>query len=626
MKTNAVKSKRNLVEGRSFLLNMLLIISHVFLLFFVFETLLNADAYTLTSKILAIIGLALTTAGLVILKGFYMYSYFARFALALLLIIAGFGKLNDPVGFAEIIRVYLQDGALNVWLAELMSCEWWSLEYYLGKAQSWAITLAIAEILLGLMLLFHMLYKLAVWLVFPLLLVVGLVSWFNFRCDSNSTFDRQIVLEKNDSRANEFLALSLLDPSLTLIDQNTKSFTFNQTFPQICSSDCGCLGVDQVTFFGIHNTPKFALTLLLVGLVFSLILFLTQFQMLPNSIAENTAFGVFAWLFILAHGILTAWFWLVFLSAIVIYLTLNLKRFGIGFLQNAFGSLTVIAALLLGMIYYVISYEPLTDFRPYTIGADLRVYLDDSNEQTLEKIYVYRDKRLQKEIFLREDNHATSMIWEDTNFVFLRMHDFNILSGFGAHLEGFNPLLDVHYLSKHQSVHPYFQAAYEANFEDLVEVRNKNNASVSILRKSEFSSEIERDTNLVFRKFSGVPADVDFVSMQDLIITTDLCYVWIVKKSELLSHEDFQKINELNEELSKNEISFVVLGADNAQKWESITKQRPQDVPFLNLKRSELMKICRSNVCLMVLKKGIVAAKYPLSGLPKYETIASKIK
>jgi energy-coupling factor transporter transmembrane protein EcfT len=348
--------------------------------------------------------------------------------------------------------------------------------------------------------------------------------------------------------------------------------------------------------------------------------------MLSNSAAENTGLGILLWLFILVHGIVAAWFWLVFLSGIIIYLARNLKRFGLGFLKSAFGSLTVLAALLFGLIYYVISYEPLTDFRPYAVGSDLKVYLENTEEKAQEKIFVYRDKRTQKELLLSEENHVTSMIWEDTNFVFLRMHDFNIVSGFGAHLQGFNPLLNVNNLRNQEELNSFIQPAYEAYFEDLVEVRNKKNRDVSILKKSEFTAEMEKDTNLLVRKYSGVPADVDFISIQDLILHADLCFVWVVKDLNLISTTDWQKMRELNEELVKQEIAFVVVGSSAVQNWESSSGYTSRDVAYLNLDPSELMKICRSNVCLMILQKGSVAGKYPLSGLPKFETILSKIK
>lgn len=626
MRVSAVKSKKNLVEGRSYPLNLLLVGCHLVCLYFTLDAFLNVEPYPIVWKIASFALLLLTSAALVILKGFYMYSYLARFGLALVLLIAGFGKLNDPVGFAEILRNYLQDDSLNLWMIAQFSRDWFSLESYLESAQSWAIVLSIAEILLGLMLLFHLLYKLAVWLVLPLFLILGVVSWFNYSCDSKATMERQFSLNKNDATANEFLARSFVDGNLQLVEQNATAFIFKETVAQYCPSQCGCLGADQSTFFGVDHTSKVAFEMILIGLVFSLILFITQFQMLPNSPAENTGLGILIWLFILVHGIITAWFWLVFLSGIILYLTLNLKRFGIGFLKNAFGALVVLAALLFGLVYYVISYEPLTDFRSYTLGSDLKVYLERDDNGATEKIFVYRDKRNQKDLFLSEENHATSMIWEDTNYVFLRMHDFNMIAGFGAHLKGFNPLLNVRHLSDNQELNAFIQPAYEAYFEELVEVKNIKNKNITVLRKAEFSAEMEKDTTLLIKRFTGVPADVDFVSMQDLILNTDLVFVWVVKRVSLISDEDWQKIRELNAELLKEEISFVVVGANTLDEWLAYSKYTSRDVAYLNLYHNELMNICRSNVCLMLLQNGVVAGKYPLSGLPKYETMRSKIK
>jgi len=118
---------------------------------------------------LAGIGMFLGSAVMLfILRGFYMYAYFARLVIAVVLLISGFGKLNDPVGFAQILEQYFQDGALSLKISQFFGWSDFSLVPYTSWTLKIAISLAVGEILLSLMLLYHLLYKLAVFLLVPL--------------------------------------------------------------------------------------------------------------------------------------------------------------------------------------------------------------------------------------------------------------------------------------------------------------------------------------------------------------------------------------------------------------------------------------------------------------------------
>jgi uncharacterized membrane protein YphA (DoxX/SURF4 family) len=623
MRLAALNSKINLVEGRSLPLNIFFVLCHAVLTCLTLSSFVQFEETSLFIKVLYSSLLLLVSALLIILKGFYMYSYLARFAIGLAFLIAGFTKLNDPVGFSETLKNYFEDGSLNVFLGELIGNENFTLSKYVSNALKIAVFLAISEILLAVMLLFHQFYKLAVMLLFLLLSTYAVVAWSDFTCAKKEMYERTFTIGRDNSNVENLLARSLTDQTLRLIEEQDDSYVFTQKQARTCPDKCICLGSEEPHFFGVKYNKSNAFIGTLTLFVFSFILMFTQFSMLPNSPLENVSMAIATWFFILAYGIMNSWFWIVFLSAITLYLALNIKHFGLKILQNSFASLLVLALLLFGLSSYVFSHEPLSDFRNYAIGSNLKNVGRGENRKV--KIYVYADVNSGKERFLSEEQHATSLIWEDRNYSFVRIYELDVASALSNTQQIFNPVLSIKDLEDTESLHPLLKPLYEVYFEDLVEVRHKKTQEVTIFRKDEITKDYEKDTNYVVRKFSGVAPNLDNISARDLILDLDLIFIWSVKNPEIISKSDWDKIKGLINQINSERLDVCVISAAKANDWIRTSDYQLSEVAFLNCVMAELLDMCRSNVCLLVLKKGVVAAKYPLSGLPKFETIMNKI-
>ncbi len=454
------------------------------------------------------------------------------------------------------------------------------------------------------------------------------MTFFNQRCDNENHFERIVEFDNpNHPEALEYLNQVASNSNVQLLAQSNNSIKFSILENRKCPENCACLGAEQNQLLGLNFHSSAAISLIWLLTFMAFILLITQFVMLPNSPGENSGIAILAWIAVLVHGILTSWFWIVFLSALTIYLALNFKRFGNLFSQNALLPLLMIGLMLFGLAKYVTAYEPLSDFRAYALGNDLKPGNIEKPRTDAEKIFVYKNKEMNREVYLNEEQHTTSMIWEDTNYMFIRMHDFNPSDFSGLkNNQGFQPMLDIKNLEGKERINAFIEPLYQAYFEDMVEVRNKKTREVFTFRKNEFPKQYERDTNFVITKFSGVPNDVQFINMAEPILESDMIFIWITKDLNLLEQEDWNKIRDLNKQLSEQDYQFVALGEVSAYSFESRSGYASHELAYFNLSHHELMKICRSNTCLMVLKKGVVSAKYPLRGLPKLETILSKIQ
>lgn len=624
MKGNTAKSKKLLFEGRSTLLNVLLIVLNVMGICLLLNPWFIDASSGITLKLIGGALFALSLVFLAILKGFYMYAYFARLTLAVVLLISGFGKLNDPIGFAQVLEQYFQDGALSLKMGQSFGWNNYSLEPYVSWTLKISIALAFIEILLALMLLYHMLYKLAAFLLLPLVLVFSYVSFYTSTCDEQQTYVKQFSIQENDENASKLLARSETDSTLVFKGIKNKTLQFSETKNNVCINNCGCLGESNHGFFGFELTKELSFSRNLILLFFTLILFVTQFWMLPNAPFESTLFGICAWIALLVHGILSGWFWLVVLSGVVLYLATNVRRFGVKILKTSLGSLAFVSVLLGGVLYYVISFEPLSDFRAYAIGSSLSI--PSPNEQKSEMVYVYQHKFTNKMVFLSEETYNNSPILADSNYVFVRVKEHKINPFENPSASKFRPILAHADILKYGIEHPFVELLLSAYSEELFRVFNKQTGRSDVFHAREFGQELYNDTNFVIEKFVGIHDDNAQFDLSKSLVASDLIFIWVVKDMHKISSEEWINIRELSQKIKEQEYDIVALGYQRLNLWHEKSELDLNSLLYLNLERTELNQICRSNVCLMVLRKGIVEAKYPLRGLPKYETISSKLR
>jgi hypothetical protein len=229
-------------------------------------------------------------------------------------------------------------------------------------------------------------------------------------------------------------------------------------------------------------------------------------------------------------------------------------------------------------------------------------------------------------VFLSEESRIDSPIVGDSNYVFVREKEhkanpFNSPSSYK-----FRPYISVDDIQKNAIEHPLILPFLEKYSEELYRVYNKKNGLETVVYSNEFSQELYKDTNLVIEKYVGVHHDYAAFDLGPSLVSSELIFVWVVKDIRKISEENWEQIRALTQKINEHQYENVAIGFQRASFWYENSEMNYSAMLYLNMDESELKQICRSNVCLMIVQNGVITAKYPLRGLPRFETISSKLR
>lgn len=211
-------------------------------------------------------------------------------------------------------------------------------------------------------------------------------------------------------------------------------------------------------------------------------------------------------------------------------------------------------------------YDPLFDFRPYKIGANIPALMqvEDGKGRQEENLFIYSKDGVEKEF--TEDNYP----WEDSTWVFVKM-DTKIIS------EGEKPLIKDFTINR-----LYF-----------------DQGKTVLLNTEDITTNVLSDSNYVF-----------------LMISPSLSSI---KTSHLSQFEDVQ-----NYALDYH-YKFYCLTASGPDDIAAWANENTIDFDFCNTDERTLKTIIRSNPGLLLLKNGVIINKWADIDVPGEENLTAPL-
>ena len=574
--------------------------------------------------------LVLSAVGVIVFKGKLFMAFVSRILVGGLFIVSGLIKANDPSGFAYKLEEYFEDGALAFRIKEAFGMPDFSLEFLIPWALTFSIIICVFEIVLGVLVLIGGKIKLVSWLLLLMMLFFTFLTWHTANCDGNSKFLDRDTYAINSEIAQLKLEESKTNKEIKIVSKSDGKLIVDEMKQPQCVLDCGCFGDAMKGSVGRSLTPKETLWKDFVLLYLVVWIFMTQWRIKPNTGKENSIIVPVSLVVISFFSFVFGWFFPIIFGMIAILGALWILQAGGKRLGNHWGSALVVTLMSSLMIWYVMMYAPLKDYRPYAVGSNLKEKMLDGVMGEFQSVFVLKNKKTGKEESFTEKQYMdqSRKLWEDPNYEFVKMDSKELKRGKLPSIDSsaFNPSVSMYDLGAPEKKMKYVQDLLKSHVMEGVLLYDLNYKVTLEVPKAEYNLTDYDTTEYRFEKnIEMIDPNVSDISIRDFLLKQPTVFVLF---SRNLNDGDFSNIDVIKgnyAEAKKRGIPFVMVCAGSRADINAWRKKHNFYIPAFTIDFIEMKVVTRSNPSLMVLQKGVVKGKYPHRLLPKFSWIEKHV-
>lgn len=619
------------LEGQSFFFNTLFIL--VNLIGVTLITIGFHESFIDQKWMYAGIGLALlvlSAVGVVIFKGKLFMAFVSRVLVGSLFIVSGLIKANDPYGFAYKLEEYFEDGALAFRIKEAFGMPDFSLEFLIPWALTFSIIICVFEIVLGVLVIIGGKIKLVSWLLMLMMLFFTFLTWHTANCDGNSKFLDRDTYALNSEIAQMKIEDAKVNKEIKIISKNEGKLVVDEMKQPQCVLDCGCFGDAMKGSVGRSLTPKETLWKDFVLLYLVVWIFITQWRIRPNTGRENSVVVPVSLILIGFFSFVFGWFFPIIFGLVAILAALWILQAGGKMLGNHWGSALVVTIMSSLMIWYVLMFEPLKDYRPYVVGSDLKEKMLDGVMGEFQSGFTLKNLKTGEDEFFTEKEYMDQdrKIWEDPNYKYVDMTSKEIKRGKLPSIDSstFNPAVSIFDLSAPEKKMDFVKQILEANQMDGVLLFDKNYQVTLEVPKEEYNLTDYDTADYRYEKdIQMLDPNLSEISVRDFLLKAPTMFVLFSQNLNTGNFSDIDVIKGNYAEAKKRGIPFIMICAGSRADIDAWRKKYNFYIPAFTIDFIEMKVVSRSNPSLMILQNGVVKGKYPHRLLPKFSWIEKHV-
>lgn len=607
------------IEGKSLVFNIAFVLVNLAGLTFV--VLGNVNEAINAATLFHYLGLGLmilSIAGLIIFKGRLMMSGISRILVGGLFIVSGLVKANDPVGFSYKLEEYFQDGALAYRIKELFGAPAFSLEYLMDYALTLSVIICIAEIVLGVLTIIGGKIKLVSYLMMLMMLFFTFLTWHTANCDPDIKF-----LDRNTYAMSSTLAKKKLkeakNKKVKIYSQSETELVIDEMKTPQCVTDCGCFGDALKGSVGRSLTPKESLWKDLILLYLVCWIFAAQWITRPNTLKQNLVFSLASLVVVAFFSWVFGWYFSILFALLAIFGALWIRRAGGKFLGNHWGSAFFVAFLSVMIVAFVLRYSPIKDYRPYAVGSNLQLKMNDGVDGIYEDALLYKNKKTgeEKTYLSSSDEYSSSKIWENKDWEFVSMVNQVIKEPIPASIADFAPMIKSEHLTEAEMKLDFVSNRIVRQKVKRIRVSPLDGEAVEEIALGEFSlEEYPSDKFNIIDTLETVEVESSDIEIRDVLISLQKVAILVSRDLKNANWIDIDRIKAIAGKCEKANVPFVVIANGTREDIDAFRTKHKFNCAIFSMDQIELKIISRSNPALLVLDEGVVTEKYSRRTIP----------
>ena len=617
------------VQGKSLIFNIVFVLLNLTgLTLMVLGFHENFEEQSTLYRLLGTMLMLLSTAGLVIFRGKYLMSSVSRVLVGGLFIVSGLVKANDPIGFSYKLEEYFEDGALAFRIKEWFSAPGFSMEFFMDFALLLSVLICIAEIVLGVLTIIGGKIKLVSYSMLLMMIFFTFLTWHTANCDGTQKFVDRDSYEMTDPIAQMKINEAKDNDEITIISQTPTTLVIDEMKMPQCVDDCGCFGDAMKGSVGRSLTPNesFWKDIVLVYLV--LWIFAAQFIIKRNTRKENLVLVSTSMIVIVFFSWIFGWYFPIFFGLASLIGALWILRVGGKFLGNHYGSALFVSILCGFMVWYVLSYLPLKDYRAYAVGSNLIEKMNDGVEGVYESLLVYKNTKTGElvEYSATSTEYNDSKIWEDKDWAYESMVQKAIIpTKIPSITDQFNPFIGIDEVSEDEmkldSV-AIKMAGLNVPGLRLNDVFGETEIEIPM---NEYNlTDYDAESFIVLDTISIIDPSISEISIRDYIIHADRFVLVSSKNLDEADWRNLEKLKAIQTACEEANVPFVMMCSASRERIIEFKEKHSFTAPIFVNDETELKAISRSNPSVLVIEKAVVRGKYSFRATPTKKEFITK--
>ncbi|PHR30728.1 MAG: hypothetical protein COA38_10090 [Fluviicola sp.] len=607
------------IAGKSLVFNIAFVLVNLAgLTFVVIANVKSSPDYVLLFNLLGLGLMLLSITGLIIFKGRLMFSSVARVFVGGLFIVSGLVKANDPTGFSYKLEEYFQDGALAYRIKEFFGTPGFSLEFFMDYALALSVIICIAEIVLGVLTIIGGKIKLVSYFMMAMMLFFTFLTWHTTNCDPHAEFLDRDTYAMSDPIAKEKLA-EAKEKKVTIYSQTSSELVIDEMKPTQCVTDCGCFGDALKGSVGRSLTPNESYWKDLILLYFVCWIFVAQRIIRPNTIKENLIFTVGSILVVVFFSWVFGWYFPIFFALLAIFGALWVRRAGGKLFGNYWGSAILVTLLSVLIVGFVLRYSPIKDYRPYSIGADIKLKMNNGVDGIFEDALLYKNTKTGEErsYLSSSAEYSNSKIWENGDWKFVSMVSEVIKPLIPASITDFYPTIKIKDLSDSERKLDFVSSMVVETIVKRIRLTALDDETTKEIALSEFNLETyPTEEYQIIDTIEVVQFEGDDINIKDALLNEKQVVLMISRDLVNANWNEIDRIKAIAERCEKEDVPFVMIANATRDDIESFRNEHKFNCAIFSMDQIELKIISRSNPALLVLENGVVKGKYSHRMIP----------
>lgn len=599
-----------------------------------FTTIGFHDSFEANKMLFTTIGLTLlafSVVALIFFKGKLMMATISRILVGSLFLVSGLIKANDPRGFSYKLEEYFEDGALAYRIKDWFGAPGFSFENFIQYALLISIVICILEIVLGVLVIIGGKMRFVSWLLILLMLFFTFLTWHTSTCDPKKMFVDRDTYSMNSYHAETKIAAAKTNKDIKIISKTADEVVVDEMKQTKCVTDCGCFGDAMKGSIGRSLTPKESLWKDLILLYLVTWIFVAQGQIKPNNIRQNWIFVPLSFLLVSGLSWVFDWYYPILFVIIGILGALWINSWRNRFIGNYLGASLWLILLCIGFVWYVLTYDPLRDYRPYAIGNYLPNLTKNGKPGKYESLLVYKNIHSGEiqEFEASSREYMESKIWEKTNdWKYVKMDTKEIVPTQLPSIDTaqFNPSRSVKFLSDDELELAFIQnqlTHLKIEGYRLEDMHSKEKLLIPAIEYHEES--YPKDTYKITDTLDVDNPELTDVSIRDFIFQAPELLVVFSNNLKQMNLDHLEEIKDLLNHAKKAAVPMIMVTSASDAEIQYFKKKNQLNIPVFINDGTELKVVSRVNPSLMVLKNGWVKGKYSGNSLPTFKWIQTNL-